>query len=74
MGRKKQTKKEIQAWSKRLKALRLGFNWSQRGLAERWYSTHGAVRRWESGENTIPGTVMALIEEYERKLQKAELD
>ncbi len=53
----------------RLLALREQLGMTQRELATEFNVTAGAVAQWESGERTVPGPVLKLLELYELELQ-----
>lgn len=72
---KRFAKKSDQKRSKdaqRIFKLRKALNLSQRGLAEEFYVSPGAVAHWESGEREIPGPVIKLIEIFEERLKQNE--
>ena len=58
--------------AQRLVNLRQAFGWTQRDLAKEFNVSHGAVAVWESGDRNIPGTVVKLMEIYEKKKRKTE--
>jgi transcriptional regulator with XRE-family HTH domain len=54
----------------KLKRLRLALDMSQRALAKEFRVAPGAIAQWETGDRTIPGPVLKLIEIYEAKTSK----
>ncbi len=67
MARVSKSKSDKKQDSLRLLALRKANDWTQRDLAKEFQVSHGAVAMWESGDRSIPGAVIKLIEIYERK-------
>lgn len=53
----------------RLKQLREQMGLNIRELAEEFQVTSGAITKWETGANPIPGPVLKLIELYEHKVK-----
>ena len=53
-----------------MRSLRQAFGWTQRDLAREFNVSHGAVAMRESGERGIPGTVVKLLEIYEKTKKK----
>ena len=62
--------RQRKAEAKRLRMLREGFKWSQTKLAEEWYTNHSSISQWESGNTTMPGLALKLLEIYEGKLER----
>lgn len=56
--------------SNRIKSLRETLGLSQRGLAEKFGVSAGAVAHWEIGERQISGPVLKLLEIYEAKAKR----
>jgi predicted unusual protein kinase regulating ubiquinone biosynthesis (AarF/ABC1/UbiB family) len=54
--------------AERIRALRTALRLSQRELADDWGVSPGAIARWETGSNPIPGPVRKLLEIYEGEL------
>lgn len=52
----------------RLKKLRQEMNMTVRELAEEFKVARSSISQWESGEHAIPGSVLKLIEIYEKNL------
>lgn len=52
----------------RLRRLRASLSLSQRDLATEFNVARGAISFWESGQRTIPGPILKLIEIYENEL------
>lgn len=63
-----QTSKQKEA--ARLKMLREALGLSMRDLAKEFKVNHASISQWEKGNNTIPGSVIRLIEIYEQNLKK----
>jgi transcriptional regulator with XRE-family HTH domain len=55
----------------RIRALRTTLRLSQRELADEWGLSPGAIARWETGSNPVPGPVQKLLEIYEGELSGA---
>ncbi len=51
--------------SQRLKKFRENLGFSQRDLAQEFRCAAGAICQWETGERTIPGPVLKLLDIYE---------
>src|SRR5262245_16199907 len=54
--------------ARRLRRVRDELALTQRELAEQFGVASGAVAQWESGQHTVPGPVMQLIEMYELEM------
>ena len=54
----------------RLKKLRSTLGMNQRAFAKEFLVSQGAIALWETGDRTIPGPVLKLIEIYESRIQK----
>ena len=52
----------------RLKRLRTTLGLTQRELATEFKVAHGAIASWESGNQTLPGPVIKLLDLYEEEL------
>ena len=52
-------------YAKRLRSLREALKFSQREMAKEFLVTPGAIAHWESGNRSVPGPVIKLIEIYE---------
>lgn len=51
--------------AQKLKRLRAALEMTQRELAKEFRVAPGAIAQWETGDRTIPGPVLLLIEIYE---------
>ena len=49
----------------RFRSLRTKLGLTQREIAAEFYSAPGAVGQWETGDRTIPGPILRLMEIYE---------
>ncbi len=58
--------------AERLTKLRTALGMTQRELAKEFMVTHASIGMWERGDRTIPGSVLKLIEIYEKKSAKRE--
>jgi len=67
MPRKSPTKSSKLAEAMRLKNLREAMGLSQREMAKEFLVSQGSITLWENGERTVPGSVLKLIEIYEKK-------
>jgi len=67
MPRISPTKATKRKESARLMALRNNLGMSQRQMAKEFMVSHASISQWEQGERTIPGSVLKLIEIYEKK-------
>jgi transcriptional regulator with XRE-family HTH domain len=54
----------------RLKRLRTQMGMTVRELGKEFNVGYSSISQWETGEHTIPGSVLKLIEIYEQKLPK----
>ena len=57
--------------AKRLLQLRQKLGLTQREMAEEFHTTSGAIAHWESGDRTMAGPVLRLIEIYESGVVKS---
>lgn len=60
--------KETAHASERLKRIRDFLGFTQREMAQELGVVHGAVGLWESGQRSIPGPVLVLMDLYEKEL------
>ena len=54
----------------RLKELRTRLGMTVRELGQEFNVGYSSISQWETGEHTIPGSVLKLIEIYEQKISK----
>ena len=70
MPRINTSKTSKQREGERLKELRQAMDMTVRDLAKEFKVSFSAISQWETGNRTIPGPVLKLIEIYEEKLRK----
>jgi transcriptional regulator with XRE-family HTH domain len=68
MPRKSPSANSKEKESKRLRDLREVLGMSTRELAQEFMVSQTAITLWENGERTIPGSVLKLLEIYEKKI------
>lgn len=71
MPRKSPSANSKEKESKRLRDLRITLGMSTRELAQEFMVSQTAITLWENGGRTIPGSVLKLMEIYEKKLKKS---
>ncbi len=69
MPRVNDSKKTKTKEGNRLKKLRLSMGMNMRDFSKEFKVSLGSISQWETGEHTMPGPVLRLIELYEEKLQ-----
>ena len=70
MAKVKKTKNEEPSTPTRLKVLREAMGWSMSEVARRFGVTPSAVSKWESGEISMSGPALKLLEIFEDKAAK----
>jgi transcriptional regulator with XRE-family HTH domain len=70
MPRKSPSNSSKEKESKRLRDLREVLGMTTRELAEEFMVSQTAITLWENGDRTIPGSVLKLLDIYEKKKGK----
>jgi transcriptional regulator with XRE-family HTH domain len=70
MPRKSPSNSSKEKESKRLRDLREALGMTTRELAEEFMVSQTAITLWENGDRTIPGSVLKLMDIYEKKKGK----